>query len=459
MDNVPGAVLEQALAAHKKQDFNTAARLYNALLNENPYDEGLLFCLGDLYLRVEHTGLAVNLLSNLVQINPKHAQAWCNLGIGYRKEQRLFEAKRCWMQAIGIEGDTVEVCSNMAGLYSDNAQPEEALEWLDRALAIDPKMTEARWQRALALLTLRRWADGWDEYEHRLDLEHFHTREELGTPRWDWTPTEHLYIHGEQGIGDEVMFLSCLDEAIAIAGGEITIEVNRAVAPIVRQTWPSINVVTDPVPGPYTAKVAIGSLPVRLRRTTESFPGVPYLKPDEALVGHYRRLLEARGPGPYVAVAWLGGTKQTRVRDRSMSAEKFKPILDQFTCVSGQYEHNNPYVQREREEAGIVKLDDDCVGRDIHAQAALFKAVDFVVTVQQTAVHVAGAVGAPTFALIGNRPHWRYGLEGDMPWYQSVKFIRRGESENWGEVVERARRQLVRERRIRRAQSADARAA
>jgi ADP-heptose:LPS heptosyltransferase len=78
-------------------------------------------------------------------------------------------------------------------------------------------------------------------------------------------------------------------------------------------------------------------------------------------------------------------------------------------------------------------LDNLCVGEDLAAQAALFAAVDCVVTVQQTAVHVAGAVGAKTYALIGPTPHWRYGLTGDMPWYRSVQLCRA--KNGWAEQI------------------------
>lgn len=440
---VPGEVLNQALGLHKIQRFEEASRLYNALLNRNPFDEGLLFLMGDMYLRMQCSGLAINLLSNLLQVNPKHSNAWCNLGIGYRQEDRYDEAIKCWDKAIALDGDTVEVCSNMAGLYADRSQPEEALHWIDRALAIDPNMVEARWQRGLVLLTLRRWAEGWDDYEYRLKLEHFDTRPSLGLSYWDFTPTEHLYVHGEQGIGDEIMFLSCLDDLLPPLADRITVEVNPAVEAIVKQTWPHIRVVTEPVPGNYTAKVALASLAAHFRRSEGAFPGKPYLKPSRELVARYRRQLEALGPGPYLAIAWHGGAKRTRVVDRSMTLDKLKPLLERYTCVSGQYEHTNPYVQKDREEHGLVKLDDASSGLDMHAQAALFSAVDAIVTVQQTAVHVAGAVGTPCFVMVNKQPHWRYHQSGNMPWYRSVELIRQETQGEWGPVVQRVESMLA----------------
>jgi predicted nicotinamide N-methyase len=71
--------------------------------------------------------------------------------------------------------------------------------------------------------------------------------------------------------------------------------------------------VTVETPGQYDAKIPIGSLMVMfgMNRT-------PYLKPDEELVESYRKELKKLGPGPYIAVTWHGGSKQTRVVDRTM---------------------------------------------------------------------------------------------------------------------------------------------
>jgi len=81
-------------------------------------------------------------------------------------------------------------------------------------------------------------------------------------------------------------------------------------------------------------------------------------------------------------------------------------------------------------------IDDESRGADLHAQAALFAACDCVVTVVQTAVHIAGAVGTPAYVLTPMRPSWRYGVEGfAMPWYKSVRLFRQTFDNDWGHVI------------------------
>ncbi len=430
MKDVFQEALQTAVSMHKESRFDEAADIYNRLLNRKPFDETVTFLLSDLYLRKEYNGLAINLLTNLLQNKPKHSQAWCNLGVGFRKENAYDNAKAAWMKAIEIAGETVEVCSNLAGLYSDRAQPEKAIEWCDKALKIAPDNTESKWQKALALLTMRRWNEGWDLYESRTELPTWDSRKTIDAPRWDGKEVEHLYIHGEQGIGDEVMFASMLP--YVTNAKRVTIEVNPALAGLIKQTWPEYTVITkeSEATEKYDAKIPIGSL----NRMFSKFNEGAYLSPDPDRVKFYRGELEKLGPGPYVALTWMGGMKATRIEDRSFNLETLRPIMNAYTCVSAQYSHTNPMIEQEREAAGLAKINDQCIGRDLAEQAALFAAVDAVVTVQQTAVHVAGAVGANTYAMIGSHPHWRYGVEGSkLPWYDSVRLIR--QKDEWSKVV------------------------
>lgn len=428
-------LVRQAIGLHKQERYNEAELIYNRVLNRDPFNKDLLFLLGDLYIRKEYNALGIILYASLLGQDPQNGAAWCNMGIGYRKEGDTARAMECWQRCIAASGESVEVCNNIAGIYSDSGQPHEALKWLGKSLSFNPDDLEANWQKALAHLTLADWETGWKQFEWRQKTPHWDSRPSVDAPIWDWKPVDNLYIHGEQGVGDEIMFLSALPHALPYAK-QVTLEVNKKVAGICKQTWPQCKVVKEATPGKYDAKVPVGSLIGRFGMNPK-----PYLKPHPDKVAFYRRELEKQGPGPYVALCWVGGTKLTRVEHRTILLKQLEPIMQKYTCVSAQYNDTCPIVDNDRIECGLAKINEESAGGDLHDQAALFKAVDAVVTVQQTAVHVAGGVGAPTFALIGERPHWRYGITGErMPFYSSVKLLRK--TSDWDEVVQRALKDL-----------------
>ena len=73
---------------------------------------------------------------------------------------------------------------------------------------------------------------------------------------------------------------------------------------------------------------------------------------------------------------------------------------------------------------------------DIEELAALIAVLDRVVSVDNTVVHLAGALGKSCFAILSRVPDWRYRLDGDeMPWYPSVRLFRQTRVHDWQEVI------------------------
>jgi len=59
--------------------------------------------------------------------------------------------------------------------------------------------------------------------------------------------------------------------------------------------------------------------------------------------------------------------------------------------------------------------------------ANLISALDLVITVDTAVMHLAAAMGKPTWVALGTWSDWKFGLEGDrMPWYPTVRLFRGG---------------------------------
>jgi hypothetical protein len=435
-------LLIEAFENHKAGRLDQAEPVYNQLLNRSLDDPQLLYLLGDLYCRRGYNGLACTLFHASLSLDPSRQEAWIDLGVALRAEHYNELAKGAWLRALEL-GENLEVFSNMATLYADSGKPEEAMVWLDKALSMNPEHWESQWNKALALLTMKNWEPGWRYYENRVNLKNWDIRPQVDVPTWDGSGGKVVYLHGEQGVGDEIMFLSCVNDVLN-TGSVPVLEVNSKLAGLVLNTWPELSVfsnVDDFLASgiKVDAKLGLGSLGRLFRNRDEDFPGLPYLKPDPALVDYYRGKLQELGPGPYFAVAWVGGVKSTRVHERSIPLQNLVPILAQGTAVCAQY---GPLASEEASKVGLPIIDDESRGGDLASQAALFAACDAVVTVVQTAVHLAGALGVPAYVLTPARPSWRYGVSGDMPWYNSVRLFRQGEGEDWGFVISRVAMEL-----------------
>lgn len=452
--------IKKAHSLHQEGKLNEAEMLYNSVLNLNMQDPFLLYALGNLYSQKGFNGLAVNLFSNCLDVNPRFQPAWIDLGVALRKENKNDLALHAWNRAKEL-GDDPQIFSNMATLYADSGEPGIAIEYCNKAISHIEKdshpewedtRASAHWNKALALLSLAKWREGWKEHFWRRKLANvWNERTKIDAPLWDGKPVENLYIHGEQGKGDEIMYLSMLKNVLPLAKN-IVMELNESVAPLVRMLEiPTVTVVHDQDEAEklgikFDAKCGMGDLGQFFRNEEKDFPGTPYLKADPERVDYYRGELGKLGPGPYVGIAWLGGTKSTNVSGRTVSLAKWDKLLDGITAVSLQYGEFN---EGEATKHNIPILGEASRGTDLAEQAALIEALDYVVTVQQTVVHLAGALGKKTYVLTCSTPSWRYGVHRpDMPWYKSVSLIRQKKGESWESVIARTAELIGKEKSV-----------
>jgi Flp pilus assembly protein TadD len=394
---------------------------------------------------------AVNCYRRAVEIRPEFAPARSNLGsLLITHFDQFEEGARHIEEAVRLAPDSPDVRSNWAMLLQYRGRFHEALgrwtELIDSGVLADD--SKARVDRAMINLLLGDFGTGWDEYELRFDAARGFARD-FGLPRWNGEPLagKSILVYAEQGIGDEIMFASCLSDLIAVAG-RVTVECTDRLETIFRRSFPRASVhggrKGDPADwlveyGPLDFQVPIGSLPRRFRRDRGAFPGVsPYLFADTVRVDHWRQRLRERGVRPAIGLSWRGGTAASRSKDRSVPPELLGQIMRRdFLCVSLQHGADDAPVAL----PGLCVFPG--VTRDLEDLAALMGALDLVVSVQNTNVHLAGALGRPVWALLPNRPEWRYGASGEsMPWYPSLKLYRRGHEESWEASLARLAKDL-----------------
>jgi ADP-heptose:LPS heptosyltransferase len=74
---------------------------------------------------------------------------------------------------------------------------------------------------------------------------------------------------------------------------------------------------------------------------------------------------------------------------------------------------------------------------DFQDTAAFIEGLDLVITVDTAVLHLAGAIGKPTYAMIPFNPDWRWGIDGNKTiWYPSVTMFRQEEVGNWDTVIQ-----------------------
>lgn len=450
MTNIAQRMLDEGVAEHRAGNYKKAAEIYNLILNKEPFNPGILYLLGDIAVRQGFNGIAINLLTTSQQIK-KSPEVCCALGCAYKAEGFLNESNHFFEEGLKIS-KTSELYNNLASNLSDHGQPEKALEYCAKALALEPDNGSALWNKGLALLTQGDWPEAWALHEYRFHPNVATTshRRNVDAPLWDGEAVERLFVHGEQGIGDEVMFMSMLGETCTRAR-EVVVEVEPRLIELVERSFPNITVYGNVQAvvaheKPFDAVVAMGSLGQFFRQADSDFPGEPYLKADPERVAHWRRQFAMQGPRPFVGVSWQGGTIGTRIQQRSVMPIHLK-FAKRGTAISLQY---GPDAEVQAKEQGFLFYPES-IGKELDELAAMICACDVVVSVAQTVVHLAGALGVKTHVLTPKGSSWRYGRGSGyaMRWYNSVYLHRQTIDGNWAnplndakQVVDKLAREL-----------------
>lgn len=444
---------------HRAKLLGRAMGGLNQILNHNMGNANILFLLGSCHMYAGNLGLAAQLLGDVVQLVPDFGAAWNNLGYALKMGNYYDVADAAFSKAADLMPDSPDPYCNRSGLRVNQGVPAQCLEYANKALVIEPKHKLAQWHKALAMLELQNWSKAWDLHEIRHDLpNHFdlaprNYSDIAGemTPWWDGVSPGLVVIHGEEGIGDEIMFSSCLDDAVK-TGAEIVVEPMPRLEKMFRRAWPDLEIhgthETDGKKWRGERKVdykcAMGSLPKFYRRSEEAFPRTTYLQADPDMVTLMRQRLPETGK-LRVGISWEGGVQHTHVHLRSIPLPALKLIMDQdVDWVSVQYtEDAQQNVDDFIVETGIMVQhwpEIVCAPADYDETAALVMSLDLVITVTQSVFHLCGALGKECWVMTPSKPDWRIGITRDNPaWYGNhVKLFRQQmEEKDWGPCIER----------------------
>ncbi len=332
-------------------------------------------------------------------------------------------------------------------LYLGAGALERAREALERALHEAPQEALVRANRGLLALGARDYERGWSDYEwrHRAGFDPA-PRGELPAPACEGAlEGRRVFVASEQGVGDEIMFASCLPDLLAEAG-TVHFECGSRLVPLMQRSFPRAIVVSrNRSAWPTEARASdcrlwAGSLPARYRRSANAFPGTPYLVADPEAVQAWRTTLDAHGRARRIGLAWSGGLPETARAARSLPLDALAPFFEarDTAFVSLELLDRSEEATEVTQRGGAPLLHFPGVAADLDRLSALVSALDAVICVPNAAAHLAGALGKPVHVLVAGAPTWRYGWSGErVDWYASMRVWRREAAEPAERWIER----------------------
>lgn len=422
---------------------------YEEATRLNPDYQSAWANLGAILIGEDCLDEAENAFRNVLRLNPSDAIAHYNLGNVYKDQWRLDEAIACYQRALELNPGFYEPHVNLGQVFQKQGRLPEAIASLAQGIQLHPDDAEAHFHYALALLLSGDFKSGWDEYEWRWQYEA--QNRDFSFPVWNGKSlhAETLLVYAEQGVGDEIMFAACLPE-LTRKTGSCLLECDPRLVSLFSRSFPLARVIARPVEldgssqhelASVDKQIALGSVGRYLRKDLESFPeSCRFLVADPELRNKWRQRLSRLGDGLKVGISWRGGNAPKIRKQRSTMLDLWSEILAvpgvQFVNV--QYGDCEEELRVIRELTGIEIHDWDDADplHDMENFAAQIAELDLVISVDNSTVHMAGALGVDAWTLLPFAPNWRWLLNrDDSPWYTSVKLYRQENIGEWKGVM------------------------
>ena len=418
-----------------KGDYENATGLIQTLLEHDPNDSVALNFLGVIHLGLSNHHLAYQYFRRALQEKPDSAPVWVNFGLSAHELHRNQEAINAYLHSAKCDNEYTKAYVNAAAIFIEESRWKEAEQSCDIALEIDPENDLAKKNLAHVYLAQHKWKEGWEYWEKSLGSK-YRKEWSYGTePRWDGSKGKALIVYGEQGLGDEICYASCIPDVIADSK-KVIIDCDPRLEKLFKRSFPKADVHgTRRNPHPdwlktarIDARAAVASLPSFYRNSEESFPGTPYLKADPELRKMWRGLFDTYGK-PVYGLCLRGGSKLTLEKKRDIPVSQLSPLFQKDAVyVSLEYKDDidHPLIKSFPWATKASEYD---------LTAALIAELDGVIGIHTTAMHCANGLGVPTHIITPEWYQWRY--EGEYVWSKTAKVYHKGKDEAWRDVVRR----------------------
>lgn len=415
--------------------------------------------LADTYIKQREFKKAYDIYRRVIELAPNDPNSHLKLGTSmYNSEDLYDDAIEHFDRALALNPDLAVTHNNIGATKYGHGLIEEGIAAMEHALALRPNYKTVRHNLALAKLLLGEYKIGWEHHEVRLSLAErravyvlVHRLFQV-IPKWDGKSSlkgKSLLLMHEQGFGDTIQFVRYV-HLLLEQGVHVAVHVVDGLERLFRTLPPQIKLVkhSDKLPNCDVSYLMM-SLPHALG--TDSVEQIPafssYLSANDDDTSRAKVLLEQKtlvaDAKLRVGVVWAGNPDHGSDLKRSIPLDTMAELFDMkhIQFVSLQKGGKAGDLERVENEFHVINAGQHF--NDFADTAGMIANLDLVISVDTSVVHLAGAMGAPTWTLLASTPDWRWLRDRtDSPWYPSMRLFRQNKRNDWQGVIAEVRTEL-----------------
>ena len=428
---------EESLASHDKA------------LSLKPDSAEAHYNIGNLFKEIKYFEKSLASYDKAIELKSNYAEAYSNRGVVLNEVKRLEESLASYDKAIEFKPDYAEAYSNRGVVLTELRRFKDSLASYDIATALDPDYAEAYWNKSHLLLSLQDFESGWQIYDWRwknasLGLTSIASHKPK-LSSLENISDKKILIWAEQGIGDQVLYSSMMNQLLAIA--PLTqVLLDKRLFPLFNRSIPQAkfidkNIDIDKIE--YDQHLPIADLGKFFRNKLSDF----HVSQDYYLTADKQRASEIRSSLIKDKKIVCGITWNSKIEkigaEKSIQLEDLLPILriKDISFVSLQYGDIHEQLENfnEKHDLNIQVCESVDNFNDIDGHAALIEACDFVLSISNTTAHISGAIGKETFLMCPSGKallwYWSNRDDGKSIWYPSIHIYEQNVPGQWSDVV------------------------
>ena len=368
---------------YKKGDYNAAIQNIETVLNLDKNHLDSLFLLAQINYKNANFIEAIESYKKILNIDPEYCNAELNLGVVYSEIGRFDDAINIFKKIISKSPDHPEAHNNLGYIYT-------------------------------IFLDLR---NGWNERNWRIKIKNnkLSINQNLLSvaPLWMGEDLRNstILVHPEQGLGDEILYSSCLPDLV-VDSNQVIIQCDLRLEAIYQRSFPKAIVhgggrgetaewLNDKIPD-YQCPVE--TLSRFYRDRIEKFKDRNrFLLADIEKKEYWKTELEKINKKLKVGIVWRSGLRNKLRNSNYFEITELLPLLKnrqiQFiNLVYADFSEEIEYLKTIH-NINISTFSELDLKNDLDGSAALISALDLVIGISSAPLHLATALGVDVWMI------------------------------------------------------------
>ena len=396
---------------------------------------------------------ALELIYECLKINKNFNVGYVALAIIFERQGQFKEAINNLKKVINVEKNNDLALRNLGIIYSHIGKLDEAVGFLKRAIQINSNDYETKFVLGQIQLYQMNYVEGWKNHESRWLCNNFKGKAFSSSKSLltELSKTKKVFLWSEQGIGDQIMYGSLLNEFSKMCK-KLTVRIDERLIHLFKKKNLSINFIgqkdkineTD-----FDNHLSIADLGKFLRYEKKQFDNVvfPYIDVDEKISEKIKKNLFDKNK-ILIGISWT--SKAEMGPDKSID---YKSLVSIFNLQNTSF-IDLEYQNSEEDKKNIYKM----TGKQIHrineidyynnilGVSSIISACDLIITCSNVNAHISGALGKKTFLLLplgkGRLLNWSSEKNHSI-WYPSVKIFQQTKPGDWSDPINKIEKEIL----------------